>query len=130
MNIGEKIRTIRKQKGIKQKDLAISVGLTVNGLQKIEYGKTIPKRITIHKIAKVLGVSDIELDDDLREMIEKWNTQTDVDSLKQESDVFDVLPPFNQDDIDVFHQFLLLNPNGKQKASEYIDLLMHKHKKE
>lgn len=129
MNIGEKIRTIRKQKGIKQKDLASSVGLTVNGLQKIEYGETIPKKSTIHKIARVLDVSDIDLDDNLKEMVDRWSKQNDVHSLEQEAKLFDQLPPFTQDDIDAFHQFLLLNPEGKIKASEYIDLLMQKYQR-
>ncbi|MBR4435133.1 MAG: helix-turn-helix transcriptional regulator [Clostridia bacterium] len=129
MTVGERISTIRKKKKIKQVDLAKAVGLTVNGLQKIEYGDVQPKASTIHKIAKVLGVSDIELDDSLKEMVERWNEQNDVQSLEQEARLFDRLPPFTEDDIEAFHQFLLLSPDGKEKASEYIDFLMQKQEK-
>lgn len=130
MKIGEKIRTIRKQKGIKQKDLASSIGLTVNGLQKIEYGKTIPKRITVHKIAKVLGVSDTDLDDNLREMLERFNQEHDPEALSKEVSVWEsITETFGEEPASFFNDFLSLNPEGQQKASEYMEFLMQKHKK-
>ena len=127
MTVGERIKTIRKQKGIKQKDLAKTIGLTTSGLQKIEYGEVIPKAQTVHRIAKALDVSDIDLDDSLKEMVDRWNIQNNVPALAEESELFDDLPPFTIDDIEAFHKFLLLTPEGKDKASEYIDFLMQKH---
>lgn len=129
MDIGERIRTIRKKKGIKQKDLAKTIGLTTNGLQKIEYGEVIPKRLTVHKIAKALEVSDIDLDDNLKEMVERWN-ENNVSVIAEEAVNFSNLPPYTIDDIEIFRNFLSLDPEGKEKASEYIDFLMQKHRKE
>lgn len=129
MDIGERIRTIRKKKGIKQKDLAKTIGLTTNGLQKIEYGEVIPKRLTVHKIAKALEVSDIDLDDNLKEMVERWN-ENNVSAIAEEAVIFSNLPPYTIDDIEIFRNFLSLDPEGQEKASEYIDFLMQKHRKE
>jgi transcriptional regulator with XRE-family HTH domain len=61
-NIHEKIRELRKQKGINQKQVADSAGLSVAAYSNIESGET--KSITIEAgkgIAKALGVSFAEL---------------------------------------------------------------------
>ncbi|MDD3052216.1 MAG: helix-turn-helix transcriptional regulator [Candidatus Cloacimonetes bacterium] len=130
MEIGQRIATIRKEKGIKQVDLAKSIGLSKNGLQKIEYGDVTPKATTIHKIAKALGVLDIDLDDGLKEMVEKWNEENDVQKLSSESQFFDTMISLYGHDISsTFNDFLSLTDEGQQKASEYIDLLMQKYKK-
>ena len=129
MTIGQRIKAIRTEKGISQAKLAEDSGIGIASIQRIEYGQFQPKKETVHKIAKILGVSDIELDDSLKEMVEKWNEQNDVRSLEQEARLFDKLPPFTEDDIEAFQNFLLLNPDGKAKASEYIDFLMQKQEK-
>ena len=123
MTVGDNIKTIRKKKGIKQKDLASYIEMTVRGLQDIEYGKTQPRVGTVLKIAKCLNVSPTIINPDLN-----WNDYIDTESLSNEVQVWDSLPDYNEDDIDIFRSFLSLNPDGKQKASEYIDLLMLKYK--
>lgn len=131
MEIGKRIATIRKQKGLSQKELSEKIGLkSVQGLQKIEYGDFHPKKETLQKIAKVLGVSIIELDDELKETVDRWNQEHDVETLSEEVRIFDKLPPYTEDDIDTFGQFLSLNSDGKQKVSEYIDDLIQSHKYE
>ena len=133
MDIGEKIRTIRKQKGIKQKDLAKQVGLTTNGLQKIEYGEVTPKTITVHKIASALNVSDIDLDDRLQEMLVEWNDKflSTMDTLQEDAKIFDqIIKRYGQETASTINDFLSLDPEGQEKVSEYIDFLMQKHRKE
>ena len=129
MEIGKRIATIRKQKGLSQKELSEKIGLkSVQGLQKIEYGDFHPKKETLQKIAKVLGVSIIELDDELKKTVDRWNQEHDVETLSEEVRIFDKLPPYTEDDIDTFGQFLSLNSDGKQKVSEYIDDLIQSAK--
>lgn len=133
MDIGEKIRTIRKQKGIKQKDLAKQVGLTTNGLQKIEYGEVTPKATTVHKIASALNVSDIDLDDRLQEMLVEWNDKflSTMDTLREDAKIFDqIIKRYGQETASTINDFLSLDPEGQEKVSEYIDFLMQKHRKE
>lgn len=65
MAIGERIRQIRKEKGITQKRLAELTGIAEITIRQYEAGKYKPKSITIHKIAKALGVSACDLDEQL-----------------------------------------------------------------
>lgn len=129
MEIGENLKVIREQKNISQKQLSIDSGVGIATIQRIEYGQLHPKQTTLHKIAKALGVEDMELDDHLKEMVSRWNSQIDVESLTRETALFDTLPNYDSEDIETFRQFLSLNPDGKQKASEYIEFLMQKQEK-
>ena len=124
LTVGENIKTIRKKKGIKQKDLASDIEMTVRGLQDIEYGKTQPRIGTVLKIAKCLNVSPRTINPDLN-----WDDYIDTESLSKEVQVWDTLPDYDEDDIEIFRQLLSLNPDGKQKVLEYIQDLIPKYKK-
>lgn len=56
--IGKNIKTLRQRKKLSQEKLARLTDISLNTLTKIESGYTKrPSVQTIHKIAKVLGVS-------------------------------------------------------------------------
>lgn len=129
MTVGQNIKSIRTKQGISQKTLAIKSGVGLASIQRIEYGQLNPKRETLHKIAKALHVNDIELDDHLKEMLKSWDNHIDTESLSKEVQVWDNLPDYNEEDIEIFRQMLSLNPDGKQKVSEYIQDLIPKYKK-
>ena len=123
MTVAENIKTIRKQKGLTQKQLAELIGVSVGAVQQFEYGKIIPKMDTVLLMSTKLNVSPRIINPELN-----WDDYIDTESLSNEVQVWDSLPDYNEDDIDIFRSFLSLNPDGKQKASEYIDLLMLKYK--
>ena len=50
MTVGEKIRAVRKEKGLSQKDLAEKTGLSIATIQGYEQGKYKPKIENIQKI--------------------------------------------------------------------------------
>lgn len=52
------ISTLRKSKGLSQKDLADLVGITQASLSYIETGKKLPHKSTLLKIYKALDVPD------------------------------------------------------------------------
>ena len=56
MNIGSAIKTLRKQKGISQKDLAEKCEVSVNALCQIELNNTFPQKSTIQKVCEVLEI--------------------------------------------------------------------------
>jgi transcriptional regulator with XRE-family HTH domain len=56
MNIGAKIRELRKEAGLSQRELADRVGLHKNSMSLIEQGDHIPQRRNRELIAEVLGV--------------------------------------------------------------------------
>ena len=68
MNIGNQIRRLRKQKGITQKDLADSIGVTQPYLSQIESGKGTTTE-TMQKICKRIG-AEIRLEIPQAEHIE------------------------------------------------------------
>lgn len=58
--IGQELRGIRRAKGIKQKNLAASVGMSQNALVNIEKGRNHPRPETIDKLCRALGVYFID----------------------------------------------------------------------
>ncbi|WP_037351164.1 helix-turn-helix domain-containing protein [Anaeroarcus burkinensis] len=61
MNIGDKIKSLRKEKGLSQEDLAKKCGLNRNSIYKYEKNETTPKLNQIKKIAAALDVEANEL---------------------------------------------------------------------
>jgi transcriptional regulator with XRE-family HTH domain len=65
MTTGEKIRLIRKKKGLTQEDLGNMIGVQKAAINKYETGIVVNlKRDTIAKLAKALDVSPVWLMDD------------------------------------------------------------------
>jgi len=127
MNIGSNIKAIRKKKGITQKALADKTGLSVNAIQSYEYGSYSPKFDTLLKIADALQVQPDELDpscrwDDLFTQQEHFLADIKISEL--------VIKEYGQETASTINDFLSLDPEGQEKASEYIDFLMQKHRKE
>ena len=61
MTIGEKIKTLRKEKKLTQQKLANAIGVNVQTVRSYESGKYKPKPEVIHKLAKALNVDPSEL---------------------------------------------------------------------
>jgi putative transcriptional regulator len=59
-NLGARIREVRKQKGISQKDLAHSIGKDQQSIQRLEAGNINPTYFYLCEIAEGLK-TDIEL---------------------------------------------------------------------
>jgi DNA-binding XRE family transcriptional regulator len=62
-SLGEQIKQIRKEKGIKQKDLGYSLDIEKSNMSRIESENTNPTIILLKKIAKELDISLKELID-------------------------------------------------------------------
>ena len=56
MSLGTAIRVARVQRNIKQKDLSLATGISVNYLSEIELNKTDPRWGCVATIASALGV--------------------------------------------------------------------------
>ncbi len=59
--LGENLKKIRLSKGIKQVEIARTLGVDRSFVSNIENGKTNPTLSTIASLAKVLGISTNEL---------------------------------------------------------------------
>ena len=56
MNLGQAIKTIRKKKGMSQKDLAGKAGISANALCSIERDEAWPTKTTINLICDALEI--------------------------------------------------------------------------
>ncbi len=59
--LGKRIKSVRKEKGIKQVDLAYSCDIEKQSMNRLEAGKTNPSILLLRKIAEILGISVSEL---------------------------------------------------------------------
>lgn len=55
--LGERIRTLRKEKGMSLQDLAYQIGMEKSNLSVIENGKSNPQLLTYARIASALDTS-------------------------------------------------------------------------
>jgi len=55
MDLGDKIKSARTQKGITQKELAEKIGLTVRTIQRIENHEVEPSVYSLNKISEILS---------------------------------------------------------------------------
>lgn len=61
IDIGEKIRNIRKSRGMSQSDLAAKAGIAQSTLSYVENGSKHPHFDTLRSICRALGVTVFEL---------------------------------------------------------------------
>lgn len=57
MTLGEKIKKVRKEKGLQQKAVALEIGLDQSNYNKIENGRREPSVEVLQKLSVVLGVT-------------------------------------------------------------------------
>ena len=63
MTIGDRIRALRKEKGLTQKELAQKLGVSASMIGQYETSVRKPKFETVEKIADALGVNTMEIVD-------------------------------------------------------------------
>ena len=69
--LGSRIKTIRKEKHIKQVELGYSCDIEKQSMSRIEAGNTNPSVLLLRKIAEILGVS-------VKELLDIYYIGTDV----------------------------------------------------
>lgn len=151
MPTGKRIKEIRMQKGLTQKQLGDKCGIADANIRKYENGKQNPKMETLQKIADALGVPIYEfLDNDLFDAtlhlgsyegrffndkvksIVNDTTLSETEMKKKLADLSmqgEILTKFHRNDSDtitkeILNNFVdLLNENGQNKAIEQVQML-------
>ena len=118
MTIGERIREVRKSRGLTQKELGERLGLSYQSIAQWENDLRKPKSETILKIASALGVRY----EDLVEL-ETFNTGAEFDDRWKEltkSTSSDSLTVIHNTDPRKFINFALdqMNEEGRVKVAE------------
>lgn len=88
MNVGDKIRIARMNKGMTQEELGNALGVQKSAIAKYENGRVVNiKRSTLKKISDVLGIAPSELifDAYIKEEQKKNDIQADI-ILKMRTD--------------------------------------------
>lgn len=103
MNISEKIKQLRKNKKMSQKELAQKTGLSIGSIQGYEQGRYNPKLETALKIADALEISPNVFYDDLtqeerKSILEAKTKKADKDNF---NNVIEILANIN----DVFYWY-------------------------
>ena len=61
LQFGKKLRDVRLKKKLSQGDIARILGVHRSYISGLERGRRIPSLLTVHKVAKALGISVNEL---------------------------------------------------------------------
>lgn len=117
MNIGEKIKSIRLEKKLTQKDIALKSEIAEITIRKIESGKNNPTINTVLKIARALDVNpNIFLFDDDEEIekfeVFKSNRKAFAEQWNKSFRHKKILELMDQ-----------LNEKGQEKAIENVEIL-------
>ena len=59
--LGARLRQLRKQRGLTQKDLAEKLGVSTPALCRWETGQTLPRKSNIQAFASIFNLSEVEL---------------------------------------------------------------------
>lgn len=124
--IGERIKALRKQKKISQKDLAAKLGITSNTLYRYEHGDISISLEMLANIAEALDMSFLELVGDTKE-----NRQA-IESLAALKEDVEALLDYNLPDevkLPLLRSFAQLNDDGRNKVIEYVEDITPKYKK-
>lgn len=119
MTTNEKIKKIRKERGLTQKQLGELCGIAESTIRRYELGDLNPKLDTIKKIAYALNVTISELFPD------NWNdafTNEVKKDFKKDlnKDEYYSIWTGDPSQIALNYRFKLLNKKGRQKALENI----------
>lgn len=87
MDIGKRIKELRKSKGLTQIEFAEKAGIAVNSLRLYESGKRQPRLYQLGKIAKCFGMSVFELAEGDWRSVDMGGIVDFDDSLKKQLDI-------------------------------------------
>lgn len=122
--IGEKIREIRKNSNLTQKDLAKLSGIAEITIRKYENNERNPKKEQIEKIAKTLKVTPFEIMG-----YDYWDKSKDMKKVLNEVKLLsNIKKEYGDNFVILIETYGLLNKVGKQKALEYISDLSEQKK--
>lgn len=118
MNLSERIKSIRKERGLTQKELAEKTGLSIASIQGYEQGKYKPKIEQLEKLS-------VALESSLYDLTQYTKTNYNLTELKAlKAAISKDCQSMEQLKTDaLLNLFHTLNSNGQDKAIEQVELL-------
>lgn len=120
----ERIKELRKEKGLTQAELAKLIGVNPVTLSRYETGDRKPKIDKLEKMAEIFGVTpsyitgltDLKFDKKLLELLKKANSPK---SKPYKPNDFELLT-FGEDEYYLLVDYRSLNSEGKKQASKQV----------
>lgn len=107
---GDRIRQIRKEKGLTQNELGELCGINAANIRKYESGRQNPKLETVRKIAAAL-------DTPIGDFVMNWST------ISQEEISNDLQNGLPLNELAILQNYRVLNEKGQEKAKEQMEML-------
>jgi transcriptional regulator with XRE-family HTH domain len=110
--IGDRLRELRRERGLTQAELARQIGIQQSDLSRMEKGEY---RVSLDNLFKILGVFDLDLADFFGE---KAATSEQVQQ------------PLSRQDMKVLHLLRELSPEGRAEVQEFLEFKLRKERQE
>lgn len=120
MTVGEMIVSIRKEKGLTQKELAEKLNISPAMVNQYEKNKRNPKKETLQKIADALDINVLTLAFPFIDEFRDLKKDANVRVLR--------LTPEDKKHMDFLEAYTRLNDDGKEAIFKYMDLLIGNEK--
>lgn len=118
MDFGKKLKEIRTQKKISQRELGERLGVSQQTIAQYEHAINIPKLSTLQKFATALDVSVFSLTQDTTTDYDLNELQQLKESMLNDSKSIEELKTNT-----LLNYYIKLNSAGKDKALEQVELL-------
>lgn len=135
MNLGEKIKKLRLDNGLKQKDLSEILGISISNISKYESNDVAPSLETIKTLSKIFGVSVEYLIGSNQDALSKYFNILIYDKYayilgsKSAEDIIEIIDNslymyFTSEDLaEIYNNINHLSERSKKDLLNYIELL-------
>ena len=134
MDIGKKIKQLRKERNITQSELGKRMGISQQQIAQYENGRLNPKLETLHRIADALQIPHSMLYNDIspkekgelvkRDIMDIINTlNLEIVDIEDKSNITEVIAETAEKKTNDIKLYNKLNTSGQSKAIEQVELL-------
>lgn len=121
-----RIKELRQEKEMKQKELAAAIGITHGAISQYETGRSIPSQALLVKFAKFFNVSV----DYLLGLTDEKNAAPIIPQKtreeEEESELFELSARLNANELKIFAIMKTFNEKQIDELSEYVDFMISK----
>lgn len=120
MTIGQRIKAARLSAGMTQQELADKLGISFVGVSQWENDKRNPKRETLDKIAKVLGVRRRDLEDSSN--WSEYDKGVDTENLAAQVPLAELVQArYGKEAVEILAHYDEINPQEWARLSKLIE---------
>ena len=134
MDIGKKIKQLRKERNITQSELGKRMGISQQQIAQYENGRLNPKLETLHRIADALQIPHSMLYNDIspkekgelvkRDIMDIINTlNLEIVDIEDKSNITEVIAETAENKRNYLKLYYKLNTSGKSKSIDQVEII-------